>query len=594
MNMKKTITRVVMTALSIAVLCGCNDYLTLYPKDIIIGKYFWKKKSDVDEMVAGAYKSMISGDTEQRALTWGLFRSDEVTLSETYTNTDLENIAAVNLLPSQSLCNWAKFYEVINRCNVVLNHAAEVLGIDPEFTEGDLEVARGQVLALRSLAYFYLVRAFRDVPLVKESYETDDQEMEIPQVAPNEVLQYCIEGLEEASTLVMKTGNENSWRDYGYFTRDAVNALLAEIHLWRGSVNHSAADYTKCVEYCDKVIDAKDEWFRAHDSERVNQRDNDDRYHLYPWESNGMNGNTNVLSAVFYNGNSRESILELQYDGTNNANSTLCNMLFRTGDNSKISQFMASQIFTQTSNDAAQTTSTKAYMSKNDYRYWNFLFDVENEESTEQNIRKYATPTVIGRQNMTEHGASFEKVAGTLRRTGNFDQNWIIFRLSDVMLMKAEALVELAQSDDDNNLKEAFDLVQAVNKRSMTETAKDTLKQGDYASQTLMEQLVLSERQRELCFEGKRWFDLMRFGYRHMTGVNMDITMAQMDEKYPELYGPMISLASRKYVTGAEMFIYKMKTEPYLYWPVYEEEMKVNSKLVQNPVFDEIKTVERN
>ena len=125
-----------MTALSIAVLCGCNDYLTLYPKDIIIGKYFWKKKSDVDEMVAGAYKSMISGDTEQRALTWGLFRSDEVTLSETYTNTDLENIAAVNLLPSQSLCNWAKFYEVINRCNVVLNHAAEVLGIDPEFTEG--------------------------------------------------------------------------------------------------------------------------------------------------------------------------------------------------------------------------------------------------------------------------------------------------------------------------------------------------------------------------------------------------------------------------------------------------------------------------
>ena len=160
--------------------------------------------------------------------------------------------------------------------------------------------------------------------------------------------------------------------------------------------------------------------------------------------------------------------------------------------------------------------------------------------------------------------------------------------------MKAEALVELSQADNDEYLKDAFDLVQAVNKRSMTETAKDTLKQGDFTTYSQMEQLVLSERQRELCFEGKRWFDLMRFGYRHMTDVNMDITMSQMNEVYPELYAPMISLASRKYVTGAEMFIYKMKTEPYLYWPIYEEEMKVNSRLVQNPVFDEVKTVERN
>lgn len=592
MNIKKTITRGALVGCCVAALCACNDYLTLYPKDIIIGKDFWKKKSDVSEMVAGAYKTMISGDVEQRALTWGLYRSDEVTLSETYTNNNLENIAAVNLLPSQSQCDWAAFYAVINRCNIVLNHAGEVLGIDPEFTEGDLEVARGQVLALRSLAYFYLVRAFRDVPLVRESYETDDKEMEIPQVAPNEVLRFCIESLEEASTLVMKSGGENSWRDYGYFTRDAVNALLAEIHLWRGSVNHNPDDYRKCVEYCDKVIDAKDVWYRDHDQERVNTRDQDDHYHLYPWENNGSNGNSNFMNSVFYQGNSREGILELQYDGTTNANSTLCNLLYRTGDNSKISQFMASQIFSTTSTDATQSSSTKVFFSKNDYRYWNFLFDVENDEFTELNIRKYAGGTVVGRQNMTDHGASFERSAN--RRTGEFTQNWIVFRLSDVLLMKAEALVELSQADNDEYLKDAFDLVQAVNKRSMTETAKDTLKQGDFTTHSQMEQLVLSERQRELCFEGKRWFDLMRFGYRHMTDVNMDITMSQMNEVYPELYAPMISLASRKYVTGAEMFIYKMKTEPYLYWPIYEEEMKVNSRLVQNPVFDEVKTVERN
>ena len=46
---------------------------------------------------------------------------------------------------------------------------------DPEFTEGDYEVVKAQMLALRSLCYFYLVRAFRDVPYTSRSYEDDSQ-----------------------------------------------------------------------------------------------------------------------------------------------------------------------------------------------------------------------------------------------------------------------------------------------------------------------------------------------------------------------------------------------------------------------------------
>ena len=41
---------------------------------------------------------------------------------------------------------------------------------------------------------------------------------------------------------------------------------------------------------------------------------------------------------------------------------------------------------------------------------------------------------------------------------------------------------------------------------------------------------MLNERERELCFEGKRWFDLMRYCYRHMTGVNINQKLADVEE----------------------------------------------------------------
>ena len=56
----------------------------------------------------------------------------------------------------------------------------------------------GECLAWKAMAYFYLVRTFRDVPYTTQSYEDDDQEMSIPQSAPDSVLQCCIADLEES------------------------------------------------------------------------------------------------------------------------------------------------------------------------------------------------------------------------------------------------------------------------------------------------------------------------------------------------------------------------------------------------------------
>jgi hypothetical protein len=162
------------------------------------------------------------------------------------------------------------------------------------------------------------------------------------------------------------------------------------------------------------------------------------------------------------------------------------------------------------------------------------------------------------------------------------------------MLMKAEALVQTAASDSDAvTLERAFNIVQTVNKRAMVKTATDTLLIKDYPNRASMELLVLSERQRELCFEGKRWFDLMRYCYRHMEGVDSKTKMADRTD-WPALYAPMLRMIVRKYVSGGDAVSYKMKSEPYLYWPVQESEIKVNKLLKQNPVFHMEKSSTKN
>lgn len=553
-------------------LVGCNDFLTLYPTNKTVGKDFWKTKEDVQNMVTGAYSSMTSKGCQERAIIWGAFRSDELVQYELNTNTDLANINALNFFPTNGYNSWEAFYHVINRCNIVLNHIGEVMEIDPVFTQGDYDETRAQMLALRSLCYFYLVRTFRDVPYISESYEDDLREMSVPQTAPDSVLQACINDLQEAERFIMKSGayGEGNWRNKGYFTTDAVRALLADIYLWRASINHDEADYQKCVEYADKVIDAKHEYYMSiHTGGSVTTRT--DNYHLESYN--------NMFPTLFVVKNSHESILEWQYDGGNEALNTLYNG----------NVLLASKIFNQCDRSANTPQGSLIFASENDTRLLQFVFDVYNNQTNldkPNDIRKLVA--------LSSYITSEKKGDEKKNFNGNAkNRNWIVYRLTDVMLMKAEALVQLATEEDgDNTLQQAFSLVQAVNKRSMRNTT-DTLKQTSFKTKEQMEALVLVERERELCFEGKRWYDLMRYCYRKMDGVDLTTKLADKTE-WPSLYSGMLEKIKNKFSSGGVAIDYKMKSEPYLYWPVFEREMKANKLLKQNPVFIQDESTVRN
>lgn len=84
------------------------------------------------------------------------------------------------------------------------------------------------------------------------------------------------------------------------------------------------------------------------------------------------------------------------------------------------------------------------------------------------------------------------------------DKNIIMYRLSDILLLRAEAL---------NQLNRPGDAITIVNQMKVR-AGEIGLLPSDYngLTKSQVEDVILNERSKELCFEGKRWFDLVRTG----------------------------------------------------------------------------------
>ncbi len=66
----------------------------------------------------------------------------------------------------------------------------------------------------------------------------------------------------------------------------------------------------------------------------------------------------------------------------------------------------------------------------------------------------------------------------------------------------------------ETNTEEAISLINTVYMRSNVEEDAQELVSENYTSKLRLDELYMRERQRELMFEGKRWFDLMRMARR--------------------------------------------------------------------------------
>lgn len=547
-------------------LTSCVDTV-IFPDNKTLDVDYWKKKSEVESLVAQAYAQLRDGGTaatavsfQRNAIVWSGLRSDELLLSADFkTNStlleELTQIYSMQIQTDNSFTKWTPFYSSINYCNLVLEKGQDVMNYDPDYTEGDWLANKAQVTALKAFCYFYLVRVFRDVPVTPHAYLNSSDDLQVEQSAPADVLQMCIDDLESVVNDA-PAGNAytSTVENKCYFNRDGINALLADIYLWRASVNHDVSDYQKAVECCDRVIAAKKS---QHVSFGFNAGLDNSDYYLSPAKEMyddlfGGQGNY-----------AEESIFYIPYYTNAITNNALMNMYYGWKDrNSGYGYLKATTVYGDYNQSAS---SPNLFKNNKDQRLYEFCYNA-NEGGSQHGVRKYVAGQSSGIGVVEQYKTDLQ----------NFTRDWIIYRLTDVMLMKAEALVQLGQE------REAFNLVKVVNDRAIDNDATVMLNWSTY--QDKMERLVLMERGRELCFEGKRWFDLMRYNYRHVEGTDYSKKLSELAGNYVPLSDEFYELVLNKYTAQSAMKA-KMPSEPYLYMPINQDETELNTSLVQNPVY---------
>ena len=557
-------------------LTSCSDFLEIDPLNEIVMEQFWNEKADVEGIIAGCYSGMQNENVVRRMMVWGEFRSDNIGIGLNINDdNNLYNVLNENITAKNAYTTWDGFYNVINRCNTVIKYAPGVAATDPGYTQSELQAHIAEVSALRDLCYFYLIRAFRDVPYTTEAYTDDDQVMDLPATKFEVVLDSLIADLESIKgTAVKRYPTTKPLYQMGRITQDAVYAMLCEMYLWK-------KDYQNCIKYADLVIESKKAIAleNRRGSSSVNGNNTEERFNGFPLvsEQASSSGNYfgNAYSVLFgyddnYDTAVQEIIFSLIYDDDPRSSSMIANGAVNAFyGHANVARGLAapSEYLLE---DIAKESSRTIFADRNkklDARMYEAC-DVEGKAITKYVVR-YVDIDATSSSNVKAGCSGYysEKNNGS---------NWIIYRLTDIMLLKAEALAQTLREGSDQEtldynapiLGEAFSLVNAVNKRAVCQTTlRDTLVATDYVTKAQMETLVMQERQRELLFEGKRWFDLVR--------------QAQRDGNTHQV----ISAAVAKATTNASLVQNKLTKMDAIYWPYNYDELKVNKNLVQNPAF---------
>ncbi len=612
-KIKNIIKTFAIAAIAGSALVSCD--LDLLPLNDVVLENFWKDKSDVDNVLRSCYLGMQ--DTYlTRAITWGEVRSDNTDVGEDVPDY-LKQILKGNLKQTNTACDWAPIYNVINRCNTVLYFAPQVAQEDPNYTESDMRVTMAEARGLRDLSYFYLIRSFKDVPFSFQPSIDDTQDYVVPASKHEDILDSLILDIEECKDWAPRKYSDDQ-KNSGRITRCMLYSLLADMYLWRAS-DANLGDgqkmeyYKKCIECADYVIKFKIDQYLVDEKGDLNRQMDTYVYreYGYPLIAERSSSSTSTAPAaynrIFGQGNSYESIFELTYGHTNSdLKNTAVGSMYGAHTNSNSAsdyvQYLSCNtniLTTAIDANAKNYNDQRLFAVTTDYRsLYNFRFS----ESGAYPILKYVIRNFQGGGgNNDDFGtASTTWKAGTgqvsenTRSYNEMYMGWIIYRLTDVMLMRAEAEIELAglqsQAVDWSTIEpsktyregaslstpeelymDAFNLICAVYLRSnpyaQQQQTQSCPQLTNYTTYNSFVTLCENERHREFMFEGKRYYDLVRRARREGNTSHF------------------ASAVASKFGEASKAVLIKMAMMDFMYMPYAEAQLDVNPNLKQNPAY---------
>jgi hypothetical protein len=481
-------------ALSAVALAGCSDFIDPNPTDVLAPENFYKTSADAVAAVNGVYEQV-------KWMHWlGYWYMSDVAADDIIATPNFgsdghrmaDYIFDSREWPLGDV--WGSAYTVINRANAVVDRV-------PAITMDETLKNRlvGEARFLRALAYFTLVRFYGDVPLLEHEVQSLG-DLDISRTPMADVYTFIVADLDAASTALPAS---YAGGDIGRVTAGAAKGLLAKVYL-------NQADYQNAARVAGEII-------------------NSGQYALLPnWKDNFS------VSKELTNS---ESIFEINYDGTLDPGAGSVHTLFSLpaaypgGDAYGLMQLMPSLVALYGANDQRGNHGTFMLSPYTDLEGRVVDFNLPDGAA----FAKYLDET--NPQNMNSRGWAQQ------------NNNWIILRYADVLLMYAEAVNEGGTATGMS--KDAA--LNAVRTRagigSVNGLAQDVFRDS-----------LRTERRREFVFEGQRWFDLSRWGILDAAIMAKTTEIANLFPGETTPHGV-----------------------PSLLMPLPQSQLDLSSKLTQNP-----------
>ena len=552
---------ILTTIFLILFFCSCEDYLEKYPLDQPSDKTYLSNETEMEMAINAAHQYMwfryIANNSSSgyRFLDYasdiGMYRPGWGSL----------NVYPEGVATSESSIfsrTWGDFYRGIAQCNYILDNMER--GKD-NVSEEFYDRIRGQALFLRSFYYFYLTELYGDVPLVITGLNMEEALM--PRTPKSQVVDQILADLDLAYNLL-----PIEWpaKDVGRETKGAVLTLKARTALFNGR-------YSIAAQAAQAVMDMS-------------------KYSLYPdydklFLYEGMRNQEVILDLPYQLGvkTSRHMMFSgprnvgcwcLTYPTLDLIDSYECTD-GQTIDKSSL--YDPSHPFNNRDPRLDMTVIREGTMYGG--YVWNHhpdsimtsYYDAAGNHSLVTNYE--VTKGIYASRTGYNTRKAFDEA--DISQKNESELNFILMRYAEVLLMYAEAKIEL--NDIDGTV---YDAINQVRQRPGVNMPVIT----PGKTQAELRDILRRERKIELAFEGFRMFDIHRWKIAEYV-MNISVLGKRLtDEWWTPLTPTFDEYGHHHYIDEDQYFniatTRTFSTNDYL-WAIPQKEIDINNKLVQNP-----------
>lgn len=498
--MKKIIQLILIFSFIFSII-GCSGFLDADTPSVVTDTYYDTKQ--------GQEKLLVSMYSRYR----DVYNTGELQ----YYGTDL--YMAITESPSERMFNgydktfnstapviggyWKNLYKIVQESNILINRCT------PEIAGNDYDKMQAEGRFLRSLAYYYLVETFGDVPFYME--ENKDIIKETTRTPEESIYTFLIEELENIKGKLSLTSPET-----GVINNASVVYLLGKLYLTRAYKDYgTTSDFSKAVECFDWIIDSQQEYQLLDDYASV-------------YDENNQN-NKEVIWAIQYGndknfiggGNPQQQLfgfnivaLEPTMFGKEQADYSSMNRMYWVIPK-------VHELFTYPELDTRYDVTFKRefYVNKKEHTNYGELgvyFPRWNDQSgDDMGALKYYPFMKNDNYNWLPQSTALPVLSEAIDRMPIIQKfkdtkmDWggagtredVIIRLSDTYLLSAEAYLGVG------NEKMSLDRLNTLRRRAAidNEAFENKLKLKEVTLD-----IILDERARELLGDHDRWFDLKR------------------------------------------------------------------------------------